>query len=282
MDRILVPLDRSTLAEAILPLAGALARAHKAELFLLEAVAAKAGRAESEEREARVYLARLSERLQDRGVSVVRVLVPHGKPDRAIAEAAAEHRVDLIAMTTHGRTGLSRLLVGSVAEAVVRHAPAPVLVVRSRPSRGGQIRQVLVPLDGSELSAAILPVVERLAGPLEFVIHLLHAIEPLPAAAAGMSARIEEIQAFREQEAEGYLDKVARTLEAEGLAVRRVVRVGPAVEAIQRYALEAAIDLIAMTTHGRTGLSRLLFGSVAEQVLRAVAIPLVLWKQREG
>ncbi|MBI2878196.1 MAG: universal stress protein, partial [Candidatus Rokubacteria bacterium] len=152
-----------------------------------------------------------------------------------------------------------------------------------QPSWGtGQTLQVLVPLDGSELSAAILPVVERLAGPLELSIHLLHAIEPLPASAAGPSARLEEVHALREREAEGYLDKVARAIEPEGLPVRRVVRVGPAVEVIQRYAQEAAIDLIAMTTHGRTGLSRLLFGSVAEQVLRAVAIPLVLWKQREG
>jgi len=283
MDRILVPLDGSALAEAILPLAGTLARAHKAGLFLLRAVPQKSGHGEAEEREARVYLARLSERLQDRGVSEVRVLVPHGKPDRAIAEAATEHRVDLIAMTTHGRTGLSRLLVGSVAESVVRHAPAPVLVVRGQPSWGtGQTLKVLVPLDGSELSAAILPVVERLAGPLDLSIHVLHAIEPLPASAAGASARFEEIQTFREQEAEGYLEKVARAIEPEGLPVHRVIRVGPAVAVIQQYAQEAAIDLIAMTTHGRTGLSRLLFGSVAEHVLRAVPIPLVLWKQREG
>lgn len=281
MDRILVPLDGSALAEAILPLAGTLARAHRAELLLLRAVPPRSDRAEPEEREARTYLARLSERLHDRSLETVRVLVPHGKPDLAIAEAAAERHVDLIAMTTHGRTGLSRLLLGSVAESVVRQAPAPVLVVRGEPSWGGQIRQVLVPLDGSELSGAILPVVERLAGPFEFVIHLLHAMEPLPAA-AGAAARVEEIHALRQREAEGYLDKVAGAIEPEGLPVHRAIRVGPPVQVIQQYAQEEAIDLIAMTTHGRTGLGRLLFGSVAEEVMRAVTIPLVLWKPREG
>ncbi len=284
MDRILVPLDGSTLAEAVIPVVEVLAWAHQAELLLLRAVAGGSGPIEFEESEAESYLLRVSGQLQDRGLARVRWEVWPAKADHAIAEAATRNQVDLIAMTREGRTGLGRLLLGSVAESVVRQAQVPVLVAHGEPSdRPAEIRQVLVPLDGSELSAAILPVVERLAGPLEPAIHLLHALEELPAGAAGMGARREEVRALRETEAEEYLRHLAEPIEAKGFPVRRAVRGGlAAVDVIQKYAQEEAIDLIAMTTHGRTGLGRLLFGSVAERVLTAVTIPVVLWRPPEG
>lgn len=289
MNRILVPLDGSSLSEAIVPVAEALARDYGAELVLLRAVRARtavgyetpdAKRAE----EAEAYLTRIAEGLQRRGLGRVRWSVSDAGPEQAIAEAAVQNGVDLIAMTTHGRSGLGRLLLGSVAESLVRQAPAPVLLVRGQLSPSpGQITKILVPLDGSELSAAILPLVERLAGPFDLSIALLQAVEPLPSAAmTELSPKLEEVLARRQKEAEGYLSKVAGALGEKGLRVQHAVRAGTAVDVIQEYARDERIGLIAMTTHGRTGLGRLLFGSVAERVLRTAAVPVLLFKARES
>lgn len=291
MERILVPLDGSVLSEAVVPVAEALARDYGAELLLLRAVRVHPGAGpdplepEVKVGEAETYLARIAEELEARGLSRVRrnVWYCSAKPEQTIAKAATLNNVDLIAMTTHGRGGLSRLLLGSVAENLVRQAPAPVLLVRGQPSwsRGG-ITKILVPLDGSELSAEILPVVERLAGPLDLSIALLHVVEPLSRSAMAEAAPlVEEVIAFRQSDAEGYLAKVADSLKTKGLRIRHSVRVGTVVDMIQEYAREEGSGLIAMTTHGRTGLGRLFFGSVAERVLRASPVPVLLWKARE-
>lgn len=292
MERILVPLDGSVLSEAVVPVAEALARDYGAELLLLRAVRVHPGAGpdpfepEPKVGEAEDYLARIAEELEARGLSRIRrnVWYCSAKPEQAIAKAATLNHVDLIAMTTHGRGGLSRLLLGSVAESLVRQAPAPVLLARGQPSwsRGG-ITKILVPLDGSELSAEILPVIERLAGPLDLSIALLHVVEPLSRSAMAEAAPLEEeVIALRQSDAEGYLAKVADNLEAKGFRVRYAVRVGRALDVIQEYARDEGIGLIAMTTHGRTGLGRLFFGSVAESVLRRVTMPVLLWKAREG
>ena len=102
----------------------------------------------------------------------------YGDADQAIANAATRERADLIAMSTHGRSGLDRLRFGSVAEGVVRRAPVPVLLVRGMAAwdRGG-IDRILVPLDGSEASEEVLPIVSCLAGPFDFEVQLLHVVE---------------------------------------------------------------------------------------------------------
>lgn len=291
MERILVPLDGSVLSEAIVPVAEILARDYGAELLLLRAVrprtAPGADALETEANlasEAEAYLKRVAGELQERGLLRVSWSVRFEKPEQAIAEAAARNHVDLIAMTTHGRTGLGRLLLGSVAESLVRQAPAPVLLVRGAPAwRREEIRKILVPLDGSELSAEILRVVKRLAGPLDLSIVLLHVVEPIhPSAAGEASARREEMLRLRLTDADGYLAKITDSLQAKGLRVRHVARVGRAVDVIPEYARSEEVGLIAMTTHGRTGLGRLFFGSVAERVMRTAPVPVLLWKAREN
>jgi len=134
MERVLVPLDGSALSEAIVPVAEALARDYGAELILLRAVRLSTVpdplEPEAKVGEAEAYLACIAEELQARGLSRVRRSVWHvpAKPEQAIAEAAAQNHADLIAMTTHGRTGLGRLFFGSVAERVLRAATVPVLL----------------------------------------------------------------------------------------------------------------------------------------------------------
>ena len=283
MKRIVVPLDGSTLSEAIVPVAEALARDYEAEILLLRALLPR-GSADAEfeaQRQAEGYLSTLAATLRARGLPAVDWKIWYGEPDRAIASAAMTNGADLVAMATHGRGGLGRLLLGSVAEAVVRTAPVPVLLVRGQPVWGPDgIGRIVVPLDGSEVSEAVLPVVEALAGPFDLGIHLVHAVEPLPAAArvelpAGFE---EESLTARRAEAEARLAKIAAVMEAKGLRAARVVRVGAPLDVVTAYAEEAGAGLIAMTTHGRTGLGRLLLGSVAERVLKTVRVPVLLWK----
>lgn len=283
MNRILVPLDGSRLSEVILPLAEALARDYDADILLLRALRPQ-GSVEAEaaaQKEAEAYLTGMAAGLEARGISGVRWKVWYDDPDRAIAHAATHNGADLIAMMTHGRGGLNRLFLGSVTESVVRKGRVPVLLVRGEPSWSpGAIGRIVVPLDASGLSEAVLPVVERLAGPFDLVIDLLHVLEPIaPAAAAELSTRSEEqIARLRTADAEAYLSKVAAALEAKGLRVRPAIRHGVAAEVIRQYAREAGVGLIAMSTHGRSGLNRLFLGSVAERVLKAAPVPILLWK----
>jgi len=286
MKRILIPLDGSSLAEAVVPVAGALARDYEAEILLLRALPIK--RSADEEAEAQQaaeeYLARVGEDLRRRGLSAVEWKVWYNEPAQAIVDAATYNEIDLVTMATHGRSGLGRLFLGSVAESVVRRLTVPVLLVRGEPSaEPGAIGRILVPLDGSEASEAVLAVVAGLAGPFDFTIDLLHVVEPLtPAALAEVGSQADELLRRRYAEAETDLARLAGRLEARGLRVRWTARLGLAAEAIQEYADREKIGLIAMTTHGRSGLGRLFLGSVAEQILRAARVPVLLLKARAG
>jgi nucleotide-binding universal stress UspA family protein len=286
VQRILLPLDGSELAEAVVPVAEALARDYEAEILLLRALTPRESfDAEVEaQREAEAYLARVADGLRDRGARGVDWKVWYNEPSQAIVDAAQANAIDLVTMATHGRSGFERLLVGSVAERVVRRAPVPVLLVRGVPSASsGAVGRILVPLDGSEVSEAVLPVVAGLAGPFDLTIDLLHAVEPLtPSVLAEVGSRADEILDRRQAEAEAHLRQLADALEARGLRVRHAVRGGPAAETIRRYGEDEKIGLIAMTTHGRSGLPRLLFGSVAERILRTATVPVLLLKAPAG
>jgi nucleotide-binding universal stress UspA family protein len=138
--------------------------------------------------------------------------------------------------------------------------------------------RVLVPLDGSEIAEAILPFVEKLAGPVDAEAMVIRVVEPLSAgeafAAAGVVA--PDLLFLRQLEAKEYLSRVERRLANKGIRVRTDLRNGtPAAEIVAAAAAWGA-DLIAMATHGRGGLGRLLFGSVAEAVLRAAPVPVLM------
>jgi nucleotide-binding universal stress UspA family protein len=138
--------------------------------------------------------------------------------------------------------------------------------------------RVLIPLDGSELAEAILPFAEQVAGPLDAEVVLLRVVEPpSPIAGLGANGVIGPDALFlRQLEAKRYLEAVADRLAARGVRARAVLGLGtPASEIVETAKAERA-DLIAMTTHGRTGLRRAIFGSVAAAVLRDAAIPVLV------
>jgi nucleotide-binding universal stress UspA family protein len=182
-------------------------------------------------------------------------------------------------MSTHGRSGLDRLRFGSIAESVVRRAPVPVLLVRGVAAWGrGGISRILVPLDRSEASEEVLPIVSCLAGPFDFEVRLLHVLEA-PRSLPGSPATGKGVH---DPDADAYLAQVAAPLEARALRVVTTVRAGLPADEIPAVAAETQCGLIAMSTHGRTGLGRLFLGSVAERVLRSVSVPMLLWKPPAG
>lgn len=140
-------------------------------------------------------------------------------------------------------------------------------------------RRMLVPLDGSEVAETILPFAEQVAGPLDAEVVLLRVIEPLSPVELVATAGVVAPDAFtlRDIEAEKYLSEIQRRLSKKGLRVRtRVALGGTPSEEILAAVQATNADLIAMTTHGRSGLGRALFGSVAESVLRASAVPVLV------
>jgi nucleotide-binding universal stress UspA family protein len=144
-------------------------------------------------------------------------------------------------------------------------------------------KRALIPLDGSMIAEAIVPFILEIAGPLDMEVALLRVVVPSPPVVVEGSthAIIEDAEKLRD-DAQDYLASVAATLRARGVRVTTHVRCGEAVGEILAGAHEIGADLIAMTTHGRGGLGRLLFGSIAESVLRQAEIPVFLMRQTKA
>lgn len=291
---LLVPLDGSRFGEHALPYAEGAALRTGASLELVHvqhthspALIEPAPVQERERFEPRPYLQRLVRRVEQLHSIPAQADVVEGAPVDALSRYVEELGADLIIMTTHGRSGLSRFWLGSVADGLVRGAEVPVLLIRpgeddrvdSPPVRYGH---VLVPLDSSRLSEQSLDRALGLAGTGEVRYTLLHVVTPaLRADGRGLHVD-EEREAELERKAETYLSEQTDRLRARGINAHGVVVVDPsAARAIQNSARRLAVDLIAMTTHGRGGLSRLVLGSVADKVLRDSPAPLLLYRPVE-
>jgi len=139
-------------------------------------------------------------------------------------------------------------------------------------------KRALIPLDGSAVAESILPFILEIAGPLDMQVTLVRVIVPSPPVAIEGAVAIDDVEKLRE-EAETYLAAAASELRAKGLRVTTTVRRGEPVDEILTAASEADADLIAMTTHGRSGLSRLVFGSIAAAVLARAEVPVFMMRQ---
>jgi nucleotide-binding universal stress UspA family protein len=141
-------------------------------------------------------------------------------------------------------------------------------------------KRALVPLDGSPLAEAIIPFLTEIAAPLEMSIVLLRVREPIPQVVGdGVRHALLDLGETHTRDIENYLASIAATLRARSLDVSYAIRSGRPDAEIVEAAREAGVDLIAMSTHGRSGLGRLLFGSVAEQVLRHADVPVLMIRQ---
>ena len=208
---------------------------------------------------------------------VVRKVLRDVAVPRALLRYAEEQAVDLIVMGTHGRRGIERVVAGSVAEEVVRHAACPVLTVRRQktapPDR--RVTSILVPIDFSSHSQEALRYARELATAYEASLTLLHVVEETlhPAFYGPALQSIYDVVPDIEDQARAQLERVYGETAGTDVEAQFVARPGRAARAITSYAEEEGHDLIVMATHGRTGVEHFLIGSVAEKVVRRAPCP---------
>jgi nucleotide-binding universal stress UspA family protein len=281
---VLVPLDGSQAAESILPIVRALAPARATLIF----VAANAGDPNPLDLDIFRQVHRTAAELRLRGVPRTDAVIQEGVPADCIVRLASQLKVDLIAMSTSGRSGLDRILVGSVARAVLRAAPVPVLASRwthaALPADAPApplFGRVLVAYDGSDPAGRALDALVATAVPRSTPILLFGAVEPLRAVAVPLGPSGEGFDAsyvdLVEDGVRAELERGAARTRALGFAdVATEVDVGSRADRILAAAARHRATLLAMGTHGRSGPTRWVLGSVAESVLRAAPVPLLV------
>lgn len=276
--RLLVPLDGTLLAEHALPFAEALATATGAQVLLIRVDADDQRHASGGPplgmAEAGAYLELVAGRLRAHGC-VVETAARRGDIVDVIVGEAGRRAIDLVIIATHGRGMLGRGAGSSVAEQLLPRLPVPILLVRAwhgeaASQQFGTGARIVVPLDGSPLAEAALPVARAFANALAGDLILVHVARPTPP-----WVRDDPLVAGG-QAIHDYLDRVARELAAEGLSSEVEIYTGDAareiVAAIHRH--EAAVVVIA--THGQTGIAQMPIGSVARAVLWDACVPVAL------
>lgn len=301
IQRVLVPLDGSDLAAQVLPHVRVLSTLFEARVTFMRATPDEPPN--DDVGPGPDFLSFAAADLASTGIATD-TLVVQGRPAEAILDAAAKQAVDLIAMCTHGRGGIRRFVLGSVAANLIGNTTMPLLLVRGKqaalddvPTQTIEYRKILVPLDGSPLAASVLPLVGEIAAKTGATVVLLRAM-PEPNEEAATTNSIQMLRSMtgvktegadsatpdpyaaqleREREgAQSSLDLAAADLQRSGIKVETVVEFGAAAETILRVASSQDIDLVAMGTHGRSGLQRFLLGSVADRIVRYCDAPVLL------
>lgn len=292
---ILVPLDGSLLSECALAPALALAQTYKAEIVLVTVLVERATIPTDEYYDAPAslipeleispmrerlanYLDSIVETRAGANVSMHAIVLEGGAAD-GVVKTAVSSQADLIVMGTHGRSGMSRWLLGSVTQKVIRNAPCPVIAVRDeRP-----LKNILITLDQTTLSEQALDPGFAVAGALNARVHLLTIIENAVnspeggewAAAEPKSHTTLGEELFAQEEA--YLHDLEIRYQTTQ-PVKTAVRSGKPQHAILAYAAEQNIDLIVMATHNRAGVKRWLYKSVTEQVMNGSQCSMLILK----
>ncbi|MGV3708668.1 MAG: universal stress protein [Gemmatimonas sp.] len=300
---ILVALDGSEFGASSLPAAAALARRSDAVLHLVTVFDPSSlmrfapgehavpvydtSLADARCSELRTWIEEQAASITNTGVRATGVLI-----EGTVVEALAEHVIaigaELVIMTTHGRSGMDRLRLGSVASSFLGRSPVPVFLVRptgpDAPSAGHELPtgRLLVTLDHSAFAESILPHAARFANAAGLTVELLHVAEPLstPMALFGNDALVVEdfVSVDEESESRRYLAGQARGLDLKTPAKLTVLNGLSAAQAIVRYVKESDPGIIAIATHGRSGLMRMILGSVADKVLTGVEQPMLVFR----
>lgn len=294
-NKLLVPLDGSMTAEKVLPCARYLAANFKAYVELLAVVDVTEVAAHLRSEKARFFDTMIEEAVRHltgylRGIATtfkdanVHCSVEKGKPEEVIIEKAASNKSMLVTMATHGRSGLNRFLLGSVAEKVLRGTTNPLLLIRATADENianpPAFKSIIVPLDGSELAESVLPMAAQLAKELDLEVELFRAYHiPYNVYADdwGFAENAEELLGSARTEAAAYVE--TKSLELKKLGVRKVscvTKEGFAGDEIIKLGKTTADNLIAMCSHGRSGVKRWVLGSVAEAVARHSGDPVLI------
>ncbi|MDX1413026.1 MAG: universal stress protein [Candidatus Promineifilaceae bacterium] len=291
-ENILVPLDGSSLAERALPPAATIATATQGSLTLLRVVPQFALLAADPtlyeemnrmgEDESLSYLRSVIEEM-DLTVPI-RFIGETGNPADVIIRVAEAENIDLILMSSHGRSGVNRWVYGSVAERVLRRSPCTTAILNARAGRHlPENPKILIPLDGSDLAEKALSPAKTLAKAINGELHLLQVT---PSAHQMLETRTMKpvFDGIEEKEVENaleYLQEVAAASSEHKVHVTAQIEKANVAENIIEYAAQHDIDIIVMSSHGRTGLSRWVYGSVAEKVLRSACCTTMIIRHRQ-
>jgi len=275
-ERILIPTDGSQSAEAAARHGAAIAAAFDASIHVISVVVTRAcgdGLADAQAQDA---VSTLEKRFEQEADLSWRSVVERGSPYEAILSYSSEHDIDLIVMGTHGRRGLSRTLLGSVTERVIRVSNDPVLAVPPRAS--GREREeyetVLIPTDGSPAATVAvdhgIAIAERVGASVR-VLCVIEGERGLPP--LGDPLRDEAVEA---------VEAVAERASGRDVPLTTHVQPGTPHEVLTNFVSASGIDLVAMGTHGRAGVRRQLLGSVTERVLRTSDAPVLTVRHDTG
>ncbi|MEA3375469.1 MAG: universal stress protein [Chloroflexota bacterium] len=292
IDRILVPLDGSSLAECVLPHAVAVAEAMDAEVTLLRAVVRESSPGSPavdpldwhmRKSEADSYLTEVASRLREAGVEVKTVLVEGTAPGRIIRYARGED-VGLIIISSHGKSGLSRWNINSVVQKVILQAYAPTMVVRAyRPRTDGltglRYQKLLLPLDGSQRAECTLPWARNLAGFHQCKLLLAHVVNrPEVPRRAPLTEEeqelVERLTELNRKTGEAYLEDLKSRL-GTPCEAHLLVSDNPAASLHEMVERED-VDLVVMAAHGYSGGARWPYGSIALNFIAYGSRPLLM------
>ncbi len=289
--RVLIPLDGSEFAETVLDFLPSVIDPARAELVLLGVAEVRHYTNASYEyapmralvdvrADYEVYLLKLQERLVGRGFKVQTQVVDGDAADQII-RTSEDNRCDLIAITTHGRSGILRWTMGSVAERVIHGSTLPVLLVRSSTAKiGSKIEHVLVSLDGSALAEKALPYALSVAKENQAELNLLQVISPadIQYAISRLPTTKELDRAYERRYtlSETYMAHVAHEQVAKVVPFTTKIVLGEPANMIVAATEQGAADLLVICTHGYAGLDLWVHGSVANHVIRHAACPVLV------
>ena len=283
MRRILVPLDGTQLAESILSDARRLA-GPDGVLILIEVAQGRKYDPETRTRSewyalqsARDYLAEQAASLRAEGVNVEAHGLYMGPAPVSIDDAVGMYRADMIACATHGRSPLGRLCRGGVAWRALAHSSVPVLLRHAEDHPAEAVRaiprHIMVPLDGSAYAEKALPLAQQLAREWKAKLSLVQVVPDTAVVfAPEVTVTPDDIQ-LQNQEAHRYLDRMASELGGE---VQMSVLIGPVSTTLTEAAVHWSVSDIVMASHGRTGLSRVILGSVADTLVHRLHCPIIV------
>lgn len=279
-DSILVPTDGSDVAASAARTAVAVAAQFDAEVHAVHVVESEPypgfdGATDGFARHGEAAARTVPEQANEAGVeATTAVLEDVESVPRAILSYARDHEVDLVVMGTRGRSGLDRFLLGSVTELTLRESPVPVLTVRETTTVDPPLDAILLPFDGSDGARHALDHAIGLAQATGATLHAVNVVDHATMAGGDLdtTAVFDTLQGSGERA----LDAVVERATGAGVdTAEPAVRVGSPFREILGYADEHDVDCIVMGTQGRSGLDRLLLGSVAERVIRRAEVPVV-------
>jgi nucleotide-binding universal stress UspA family protein len=287
-ENLLVPLDGSDNSETVLSYVTAFAGAFTKEIALLVVTELGAPR---ESHIFNSYLEKLAATLDQRihkpGLTISTSIIV-GNPPEEILKYAQKVKSDLIIIASHGASGGNPLRLGHVALRILSDSKKPVLLVGHTPdehnTKSGLIKRIMVPLDGSDMSRTALEIVEPMASVMGSETVLFQAVEPVryvPGIETMGPGIVLPSDDELKQSAAKYLAEVEKPLKQRGLPTSTVIIADSPAEAILNYAEAGDIDIIAMTTHGVSGIKRWVFGSTTEKVLQASVKPVLVIRSKK-